>query len=64
MTEFTDQEIADEAYRIWQADGSPIWSHATDHWLRAIENLRRRGEEDTALGKSVDFADPPSPEGS
>ncbi|MBZ9936980.1 DUF2934 domain-containing protein [Mesorhizobium sp. BR1-1-16] len=42
MTEFSDSEIAAEAYRLWQADGSPVWGHPQDHWFRAIESLRAR----------------------
>ncbi len=40
--EFDDRDIAAEAYGLWQADGSPLWGHPLDHWLRAIDNLRRR----------------------
>lgn len=53
--EFDDRDIAAEAYGLWQADGSPLWGHPLDHWLRAIDNLRRRatapkGEDDDASG--------------
>jgi hypothetical protein len=42
MPEFSDDEIAREAYRIWESEGRSLWSHASDHWVRAIDNLRRR----------------------
>lgn len=41
----SDDVIAAEAYRIWEAEGRPIWSNAYDHWLRAIEALRARQGE-------------------
>jgi hypothetical protein len=40
--EFDDRDIAAEAYGLWQADGSPLWGHPVDHWLRAVDNLRAR----------------------
>jgi hypothetical protein len=40
--EFDEREIAAEAYGLWQADGSPLWGHPVDHWLRAVDNLRAR----------------------
>ena len=45
MNEFDDQQIAEEAYRMWRADGSPLWSHPNDHWFRAIDRLRARAAE-------------------
>jgi len=64
MQEFDDQAIAAEAYGLWQAEGSPLWGHPVDHWLRAIDNLRRRaampeGESDTAGIRTSEA--PPAP---
>lgn len=39
MTQFTEQEIADEAHRLWLAEGSPE-GRAASHWQQAIENLK------------------------
>lgn len=39
MTQFTEQQIADEAHRLWLADGSPE-GRAASHWQQAIENLK------------------------
>ncbi|MCX5480755.1 DUF2934 domain-containing protein [Kaistia geumhonensis] len=50
MPEFEDHEIAAEAYGLWQADGSPLWGHPVDHWLRAIDNLRRRAATGASEG--------------
>jgi len=39
MTQFTEQQIADEAHRLWLAEGSPE-GRAASHWQQAIENLK------------------------
>ncbi|WP_018182317.1 DUF2934 domain-containing protein [Kaistia granuli] len=41
MTQFTEQEIADEAHRIWLAERKPE-GRAESHWHQAIENLKAR----------------------
>lgn len=41
MTQFTEQQIADEAHRLWLAEGSPE-GRAASHWQQAIENLKAR----------------------
>ncbi len=45
MIEFDENKIAEEAYRLWRKDGSPLWSHPNDHWFRAIDNLRSRAAD-------------------
>jgi len=42
MQEFPQQEIAEEAYRLWEADGRPDSGRPEEHWFRAIESLRGR----------------------
>ena len=41
MTEFSDEDIRREAFRLWEVEGRPLWSHGYDNWFRATENLRR-----------------------
>jgi len=41
MTQFTEQQIADEAHRLWLEEGSPE-GRAASHWQQAIENLKSR----------------------
>lgn len=59
MTEFSEDEIAREAYRLWEAEGRPLWSHAYDHWFRAVESLRRQrsGERDYGTTFPLDGGD-------
>ena len=42
MQEFSQDDIAAEAYRLWEADGRPDFGRAEEHWFRAIESLRGR----------------------
>ncbi len=42
MNDFSDEEIREEAFRLWEAEGRPLWSHGYDNWFRARENLRRQ----------------------
>lgn len=41
MTQFTEQQIADEAHRLWLEEGSPE-GRAASHWQQAIEILKAR----------------------
>lgn len=41
MTQWTEQQIADEAHRLWLEEGSPE-GRAASHWQQAIENLKSR----------------------
>lgn len=61
--QFDDQVIAAEAYGLWEAEGSPLWGHPVDHWLRAIDNLRRRaaGAEVAVPGTPPPNEPPPLP---
>ena len=61
MQEFDDREIAAEAYGLWQAEGSPLWGHPVDHWLRAIDNLRRRAAAGEGDPNGLDAPDEPAP---
>ena len=67
MSEFSDEDIRREAFRIWEADGRPLWSHGYDNWFRATENLRRerlaRQTFDDALpgDEREDSSAPPGP---
>ncbi len=53
MTEFSEEEIRREAFRLWEADGRPLWSHGYDHWLRATENLRRQRSAERNFGTAL-----------
>lgn len=51
---FEEHEIATEAYRLWQADGSPLWGRPEDHWMRALALLkdrRAKGSEDAPVAE-------------
>lgn len=54
--EFRDDEIAAEAYRIWEADGRPMFTNDHDHWFRAVENLRKQRSAERDFGISLPIA--------
>lgn len=41
MAQFTEQQIADEAHRLWLEEGSPE-GRAASHWQQAIAILTAR----------------------
>ena len=53
MTEFSDEDIAREAYRLWEEDGRPLWSRDRDHWFLAIESLRRMRSAEHDFGTAL-----------
>lgn len=42
MTAISEQTIRDEAERIFEAKGRPIWSHPLDYWTEASNLLARK----------------------
>lgn len=50
MQEFAQEEIAEEAYRLWEADGRPVFGREDEHWFRAIESLRGRHAAERRFG--------------
>lgn len=60
MSEFSDDEIAGEAYRLWQEEGCP-WGDGReeDRWLRAIEALRRQRSAARDFGNALTAGDLP-----
>jgi len=50
MQEFSQQEIAEEAYSLWEAEGRPVFSRDEEHWFRAIESLRGRHASERRFG--------------
>ncbi|MCX5580761.1 DUF2934 domain-containing protein [Kaistia terrae] len=60
MTQLTEQEIADEAHRLWLEEGSPE-GRAASHWQQAIENLKARHPE-AAKSQSAVAGEQSSPE--
>jgi len=60
MTQFTEQQIADEAHRLWLAAGSPE-GRAASHWQQAIENLKA-GSQPSPKSQSEIAGEAMSPE--
>lgn len=60
MTQLTEQEIADEAHRLWLEEGSPE-GRAASHWQQAIENLKAR-QPQAAQSQSAVAGEKASPE--
>jgi hypothetical protein len=59
MTQFTEQQIADEAHRLWLAEGSPE-GRAASHWQQAIHNLQsREGQPPKSQSEIAGEAMPP-----
>ena len=54
--EFRDEDIAAEAYRLWEAEGRPMFTRDHDHWFRAVENLRRQRSAERDFGISLPVA--------
>ncbi len=61
MAEFSDEEIAIEAYRLREAEGRPLWSRDHDHWFLAVEALRRRRSGERSYGTALPLADTDTP---